>query len=280
MKTGYYILFIVLLGLSAIPTQARQRIASLNLCTDQLLLQLADREQIASVSYLAADPEWSPVAHLTEGLHLNHGRAEEIIARDPDLIVNSRFSAGPAVSLLERLGHEVITFDFPASIDDSIGQIRRMAELLDRPQRGEALISAMQERIERHLPALQDRDHSTLFLASNGISFGTGTLRHHFIASLGWENLAATLGLQGTGRLNLETVIAADPDFLLVNQPRDAGEPLAHHLLRHPALAHLAREGRYLVLPDALFECAGPPLAAAYARLAAQLPALPGDQQP
>lgn len=266
--------------LLATTTQAQQRIASLNLCTDQLLLQLADRDQIVSVSYLAADPEWSPLAHLTEGRHLNRGRAEEIIARKPDLIVNSRFSAGPAVSLLERLGHEVTTFGFPASIDDSITQIRRMAELIHQPERGEALIAAMQARIERHLPALRDRHYRTLFLASNGISFGTGTLRHHFIESLGWENLAATLGLQGPGMLNLETIIAADPDFLLVNQPRDAGEPLAHHLLRHPALAHLAREGRYLILPDALFECAGPPLAGAYERLAAQLQELPEDVQP
>lgn len=264
-----FLLFPLLLLANA--SQAQQRVASLNFCTDQLLLQLADRQQIATISYLAADPERSTVAHLSEGLHLNHGRAEEILSREPDLIVNSRYSAGAAVKLLERLGQQVITFDFAITLDEGISQIRRMAALLEQQARGEQLIQRMQARIAAHLPALQETHYRTLFLASNGMSFGSSTLRDFFIDSLGWENLAASLGLQGAGMLNLEEIIAAEPDFLLISQAHGTEQALAHHLLQHPALAQFAREGRYFILPDALFECAGPPLAVAYARLDAQL---------
>ena len=41
---------------------AARRVVSANLCADQLLLTLADRSQIASLSYRAVDETLSPVA--------------------------------------------------------------------------------------------------------------------------------------------------------------------------------------------------------------------------
>ncbi len=41
---------------SAQAVEKPRRIVSLNLCTDQLVVLLADREAIASVTFLAADP--------------------------------------------------------------------------------------------------------------------------------------------------------------------------------------------------------------------------------
>jgi iron complex transport system substrate-binding protein len=56
-------------GASAAVAQPRpQQVASLNLCTDQLLLALADRAQIASLSRLARDPPVSFLAGQAEGL--------------------------------------------------------------------------------------------------------------------------------------------------------------------------------------------------------------------
>ncbi len=44
------------------------RIVSLNLCADELVLRLADREQIAAVTYLASDPRGSTVAAEATGV--------------------------------------------------------------------------------------------------------------------------------------------------------------------------------------------------------------------
>ncbi len=50
--------------LAATPAAAQpQRIASMNLCTDQMVLLLADKSRIVSVSFLGADPAESPLAH-------------------------------------------------------------------------------------------------------------------------------------------------------------------------------------------------------------------------
>src|SRR5690554_5674852 len=261
--------------LYALPAPAQEgprRIASLNLCTDELVLRLAGRERIATLSYFAADPRWSPVAALATGLHLNRGGAEEVLARDPDLILSSRFSAGAAVAMLRRLGFEPVVLDFPATLEESYAQIRQVAALLGEPVRGEALIAAMRSDIEAAQQALQDMPADTLavFYASNGYSHGAGTLRDDFLASLGWRNLAAEVGLQGPGRLPLEILLAARPDYLLVESRDVGGEHLAHRLLKHPAMRVFGAD-QVIELPDSLFQCAGPSLAAAYRRLAAQL---------
>lgn len=262
--------------LCALPASAQdgpRRIASLNLCTDELVLRLAGRERIVTLSYFAADPRWSPVAELAAGLPLNRGGAEEILAHDPDLILSSRFSAGATVAMLRRLGFNPRVLDFPATLEESEAQIRQVAALLGEPARGDALIEAMRANIAAARRTLSGLPANTLavFYASNGYSHGTGTLRHDFLESLGWRNLAAEAGLVGPGRLPLEIVLAAQPDYLLVDSRQPGDEQLAHPLLKHPAMRHFSAD-QVIELPDSLFQCAGPSLAEAYRVLAAQVP--------
>ena len=55
-------LLIGLLLIAAPAKAAPERIVSLNLCADQMLLALADRGQIAALSHLATDPGISAAA--------------------------------------------------------------------------------------------------------------------------------------------------------------------------------------------------------------------------
>jgi iron complex transport system substrate-binding protein len=71
----------------AAPTAAAEplpRVASINVCTDQHLLALADPEQILTVSWLAADPEESLMASEARRYTLNYGTAEELLKFAPD----------------------------------------------------------------------------------------------------------------------------------------------------------------------------------------------------
>src|SRR5262245_6215272 len=69
---------------------APRRIVSLDLCTDQLMLELAPREHIAAVTHLAADPTVSAIPDKARGLAITHGGAEDVLRLDPDLVL-----AGP-----------------------------------------------------------------------------------------------------------------------------------------------------------------------------------------
>lgn len=242
-----------------------QRIASMSLCSDELILQLADRSAIASLSYLSADPAYSGHSSDIDGIPLNHGQAEEIIALDPDLILTSRFSATSAVNLLQQFSYSVHTLDFPVTMEQSYRQINEVAELVGEPERGAALIAQMQARIAGiQLRLAAYRDKSAVFYSNNGFSFGSSTLRDSFLVSLGLNNLAAANGLVGVGRLPLELLIAAEPDILLVDQAGPHDSKLAQALLQHPALQRFPSPPTVVVLPDRLFQCAGPALLDAY----------------
>jgi iron complex transport system substrate-binding protein len=252
-----------------------QRIVSMNLCTDQLLLLLVDHERIASLSYFAADPAYSYLAVQAQDIPLNRGQADEVLAFEPDLVLTSQFSATLAANLLERLGVRVERLGFATTAEEVYAQMRQVAALTGNDAEAASLITSVQAVIrneqERLRPQLLGK--SAVFFASNGFSYGAGSLQHDFITSLGLRNVAADAGLYGPAQLPLEVLLAAQPDFLFTDRRSALDTKLAHPLLQHPALAALSTQTRVFELPDVLFQCAGPQLAEAYRAFAAQLDA-------
>ncbi|HEX7943670.1 MAG TPA: hypothetical protein VF495_03345, partial [Phenylobacterium sp.] len=74
------------------PPAGPQRIMSMNMCTDLLLLQLVPKQRIGSVTYLAHDGAQVLFPGADAGLAINHGTPEDIINLKPDLIVAGDFS--------------------------------------------------------------------------------------------------------------------------------------------------------------------------------------------
>eukprot|EP01034_Spumella_vulgaris_P018901 gene18901-24162_t len=77
-----------------------QRIVSINLCADQLVLALADRGQIAGLTKNATDREMSGEAAAARGIPLLSNSAEQILAIEPDLIVGMPASRSAALAAL------------------------------------------------------------------------------------------------------------------------------------------------------------------------------------
>ena len=266
------LVILILLSFVSYPsfgTDKPHRVASLSLCSDELLLLLADRNNIISLSYLATDSRYSSFIadnniDLT-GIYLNRGQAEEIIQLEPDLVLSSRFSASNAVNLLQSFGYSVTSLGFPATLDQAFQQIEEVAILLDEIERGEDLIQQFNNRIATTREALASQsDLSAIFYANNGFSFGANTLRDNFLSSLGIKNLASELGLVGSGKIPLELLISTQPDYLIIDQASLHDEKLAQPLLQHPVLKQYFPAEKIIVLPSTLFQCAGLNLIKAY----------------
>lgn len=272
-RLAFPLALLQLFALPAVAQESPQRIVSMSLCTDRLLLWLVEPHRIASLSYLATDPAYSPLAAQAQGIPANRAQAEEVLAFGPDLILTSQFSATLAANLLERLGHPVQRLGFATTADEVYAQVRTMADLTDTGARGEALVIGLQAVIDTEVQRLMPQLHGkrAVFFASNGFSYGLGTLQHDFLTSLGLHNVAADAGLQGPAQLPLEVLLAARPDFVFVDRRGQLDAQLAQPLLRHPALAALGPSMRMIDMPDMLFQCAGPEYAEAYQRFTAQL---------
>ncbi|MGV6872886.1 ABC transporter substrate-binding protein [Pseudochelatococcus sp. B33] len=262
----------VLMLACAAPAPARtpppQRIVSINLCADALLLALADPRQIAALTALSHDPRNFHRAREAARFPATRGRAEDVLALAPDLVLASTFTSPATVSLLRRLGAPLrqldVAHDFPAIRNE----MSAVADAVGRPNRGKAAIAAMDRRLDNLARVMPLPPLSALALQANNIVAGTDTLADTVIRAAGLTNAAARAGIAGHGRLSLEAMLALRPDVLIVDGEENTAPARANRLLRHPALEALAASGtRAVTMPSRLWVCGGPDLVEAVAHL-------------
>ena len=249
------------------PPGKPRRIVSLNMCVDELILRLAEPQNIASVTWLSRDPKNSNVAELVAGVPVNHGLAEEIIPLNPDLVIAGIYTARTAVAMLKRVGVPVLEVGIPKNLDDVRRQIREIAGLIGEREKGESVIAAM----DRSLAALprpsSGQRPRAIVLNPNGATVGNGTLVDEIMTRAGLTNVAADLGIDSYGQIPLEAVAANAIDILIVSASRDGPPALATEILRHPVLSALSDRTRVVVMPGRLWNCGGPAVVEAIERL-------------
>ncbi|MCF4167636.1 ABC transporter substrate-binding protein [Zavarzinia compransoris] len=246
--------------------EAPRRIVSINLCADELLLQLADRAQVVSISFLSRDPGGSNVAALAADVPVNHGLAEEIIAAEPDLILAGRYTTRPTVALLKRVGLPVVELEAPVTIEAVKRQILDVAALLGHPERGAAMVADLDARLAAIEPA--PRPVRALVLRPNGFTVGDGSLVDTLMRRAGLVNLGADPALATYRELPMEALVRARPDLVILDEEEAPAPALAYEVLRHPVLRHLPWRMTAASLPSRLWTCAGPSIADAVETLA------------
>lgn len=248
--------FLVLYGASRAQAEpAPQRIASLNICIDQLLWELVDHKRLVSISYLTANPMWSPIAGQVRGVSLNHGLAEEIVPLKPDVIFAGEFDAPTAIGLLKKLDLRVERLTLPRTLADINTQILQLADLVGSQQKAQQMVAAIDMQVSELQAMNQGKTPLTAFwYSANGVVIGDGTLEHEFMQLAGLRNLAAERGMFGFNQLDLELLLSAKPQILIVEQGSDDAFSLAREYLAHPALHHA--DFKVIELPAGLSGCA------------------------
>lgn len=265
LRFGPRLLAAVLLAgsLASAAAAKPQRVVSLNLCTDQLVLMLAEAANVAAVSYLSRDSANSYMAAAARDVPAIRGRVEEILPLDPDLILAGRFTSQGAVAFLKRMDRRVAVLDPPEDFAGVRAQVRRVAALLGEAARGEALLADMDRRLERAGRAAPADRPTAAFYLPGGYAAGGGTAVHSVLAAAGLRNAAAELGVTGTAVLPMERLVASAPDVLILGAFGDVGASIAEETLRHPALAKSMKGRAPLRVPARLWVCPGPMLAEA-----------------
>ena len=274
MKRPQRLLILLLCWLSSVTALADvpQRVVSINLCTDQLLLMLADTDQISSVSKLAIEPESSFMAEQALAYPVNHGKTEELLALKPDLIVAGQYSASRMVGMLKELGYRVETFPIVNDLDGIRTSIIRMANLLGKPKRGEQLLKQMEQRLALSALKRPKRKPRAAIYQPNGYTSGSNTLQDIALVLAGWENVAASIGINGYSTIDLESLLLANPQQLFSSAYAPGTQSRAQQQLNHPALKRMTG-GREIVNIDYRYWiCGGPMITEAVEQLQKSLP--------
>ncbi|MDO9362682.1 MAG: ABC transporter substrate-binding protein [Sphingopyxis sp.] len=249
-----------------------QRIVSINLCADQLVLALADRGQIAGLTHNATDAEMSGEAAKARGLRLLSNSAEQILAIEPDLIVGMPASRSAALRALPEQDYPLLDLATANTLDEIYTSIDETAEAVGHPERGTALVARMQRELAG-LPK-PGRGRVAAYYQRRGYMTGTGTLIDELMTRVGLVNLASKLGKPPLSQLSLEEMVAAQPDFLIVESATDKVTDQGSEMLHHPALKDIPR----ISIPQAWTVCGSPAYTTAARSIVEQIARLEGKR--
>lgn len=261
------VLFFVALLFAVTPASADapRQVVSFNLCADQLVVALADPEQIAGLSPYAADPDLSVVAARARNFRKLDWQAEATIALRPDLVFTGAWDRAMTRRMLDRLGFHVVSLPLITDLSSVRDEIRQVAALLGHPERGEALLAAL-ERARARLNALA-RPGTGLVIERGGFAAGSQTLAAILLQEAGLRPPADAPGGYG-GFIPLERLLTLRPDYIFVKDPPGAAYDQGALYFTHPALQALYPQQRRIVLPPRYTFCGGPALVEAFDYLA------------
>lgn len=257
------------LGLAATPaTGAPKRIVSLSPCLDAILVEVADRGQIAALSHYSHSLATSSIGARGLRLPFTYESAEEIVALKPDFVLMAGLEGPATRAALAKLGVRSELFGAPSTIAQSRTQVARIAALAGHPERGADLVRQIDAAVAAARPRRDARPISALVFEAGGMVSGPGTLVDEMLRTAGFANAAAQYGLTHTGSVPLEQLLADPPQALLIGAP-EPGEPTwADRVLSHPALAAIGGRTHRASFPARLTYCGGPTIIAALTALA------------
>jgi iron complex transport system substrate-binding protein len=256
-KRGLIVLAVALFvsGAAAAPAKPK-RMMSLNLCADQLVLQLLPRERITSVSFLSLS---SQNAYLTaEAAHVpvNYGTLEEVFAEKPDLVIAGTASTPTTRALLARAQIPLIQVPLAENFDAIRSVTRTVSRAVGEEAKGEALLQHMDATLAE---LAQTQPQQRIVIAgweSAGEVPGRGTLFDAILTAAGGINVAATAGSR-LGAYDIEQLIVAKPDILAFGSAAAAQPGLRSEQLRHPLVRKLYA-GHQITYPETLYACGLP----------------------
>ena len=252
---------VALLVWATLTHAAPQKIVSLNLCTDQLLMLLADPDQIASLSKIVDDPNVSFLAEKSAEFKKNRGDAEEIFMNSPDLVVAGVYTEKATVQILQSLGIRVEIFPIEQNFDDIVKNIRKMGQLVGHPGRAKRMIDDFNVRLEELRSGITEKPRAAIYSA-NGYTTGSDTLSGQILKTAGFRNITEEVGMSFGGTLPLETLVMLKPDLVITGKAYP-GHSRSEEILKHPAL----RPFRAITQTDAKWICGTPAVLDAVAEL-------------
>ncbi len=251
------VVLLLMIGAATTATKAEpaQRIISLNLCTDQILLDLVPRDRIAALSFLARDPIMSTSVEEARSFPSVRGSAEEVIALKPDLVLVGEYSTPITRGMLQRLGTRVVEVPLASTFDEIRMVIRLIASATGEEARGDELVRSFDARLAAAKATTSGKKPTVISYQVNSLASGPGSLLDEIVSTAGMRNLAAERKLGPGGRLPLEMLVLNPPDLIVFAHTPDNFRTVLGDNLRHPALAAITEKTPSINLPMPLWLC-------------------------
>lgn len=222
-----------------------QHIASLTLCSDEILLSLIDKSRFASCSSKATDSGISNVAENAQDLpKLSSKSVEAIVALQPDLVIAADWLPVELIDSLREVGLNVYVYKTPSTITEVKSLIAEFSKVVGETEKGVAIVKEMDEVLTKVQDDIKQTPHDkrkvVMALSFMGCYGGKGSILDDIYKNAGVINGAALAGLEKNDTLAKEQMIAINPDAIMVPtwdfEGKDT-EQFKQDILNDPALS-------------------------------------------
>lgn len=237
-------------------------VVSINLCTDQLVMLLAEPEQILALSGLSREKAGSIFSEKAHDYPQVEPIAEQVFPFSPDVVAMGPNTSRYTVNLLDELGIPVETIPIATSIEEMLANVERMGEVLLQQDKADTIIDEVRLRLDaiaRRVDSLGGKALPTMAVYDpNGYTVGEKTVRGQVIKLSGWQNVATTQGIESYGVLDLEQLISLKPQALVESPYSEDTYSRGQMLTRHPAIRASGLDPLIIKVPSNQTICAGP----------------------
>ena len=216
--TGMFRLLVLLLMISLPLMAARpQRVVSQSVGTDELLLALADQGQIAALSHISHEAEFSPVADEAKRFPaIKDSGAESVLRFRPDLVLAASYTSPETLVLLKRAGVRLVVLDRFDTLEDVYASLRILGRELGQEGRAEGIIAQCRARVDAL--AAQLKGVKPVRVLSAGLypfTAGAGTTFQDLCDHAGALNVATEAGLKGHAPTPSEKLLVWNVEVLV-----------------------------------------------------------------
>lgn len=198
-----------------------QRIASLILGTDELLLELVDPSRIVGLSgQVGNSKSVSLAAKKATNFPKLKNNFEVILQNNPDLIIGSSWVKKELLAQINDSDIDYYGYKSPNTIEEQIAVIRNFSTLLGERAKGEAIIADWNKRmtaIKEKAATIATKDVlSVLPYSMHDQTNAKGTIVDEIIGLIGAKNAATEAGLEKRAKISKEKIIEINPDVILI----------------------------------------------------------------
>lgn len=222
-----------------------QRIVSLGLSADEVLLDMVEPDRIAALTYLADDAGISPAADKAVRVkgRVQSGSLESVLAQKPDLVLVPNWTDLNFVELLRGAGVNVYVYKTPTTVKEIKQTICELSNVVDERVAGGKIVAGMEKElafVRAKVGNLDAEDRISVMALSYMGPFGAkGTTFDDICSYANVRNLVGEYDLPVNATFSQETLVRLDPELLLLPSWKYDNEQdpakLRDEILQNPA---------------------------------------------
>lgn len=238
------------------PAGQFNRIVSVTLGTDEMLLDLVDPSRIAALSNFVDDPYYSNAAERAKAVPGRVGAtAEQVLAAGPDLVLYASYNNPEFVSLIESAGVKAHKISFLENLEGMLKNLREIGRLVGEDNRAAAIEGESRAALEKVRRQVEGKPQPSVLYYDHGWIAGSGTIHDEILQLAGAKNHAAEKGISGTKQVATEVLQLWSPDVVLIVGPELGAMKPAEVVNEAPQLTNLPAvlNGRVYQIPNRIF---------------------------